>query len=103
MRQQRDQFIADISDLIAESAFELFGGRTQRQIGSGTDQIDHRLGLGEIHFAVEKCALGEFAGTRCCRACTQTCFENFCGNEGAAVTTDLDQIFAGVTSRCTVH
>ena len=103
VRQQRDQFIANFPDLIAESAFELFGGRTQRQIGSGTDQIDHRLGLGEIHFPVEKCALGEFAGTRCCGPRTQTCFENFRGNEGAAVTTDLHHIFAGVTSRCTVH
>ena len=102
VRQQRDQVIANFPDLIAESSFELFRGRTQRQISSGTDQIDHRLGLGEIHFAVEKCALGEFAWPRCCRACTQTCFENFCGNEGAAVTTDLDEIFAGVTSRCTV-
>ena len=89
--------------MIAESAFELFGGRTQRQISSGTDQIDHRLGLGEIHFAVEKRALGEFAGPRCSGPCTQTCFENFRGNEGAAVTTDLHQIFTGVTSRCTVH
>jgi hypothetical protein len=29
VRQQRDQFIANFPDLIAEFAFELFGGRTQ--------------------------------------------------------------------------
>ena len=52
------------------------------------DQIDHRFSLGEIHFPIEKRALGEFAWTRACGACTQTCFKNFRGNEGAAVTTD---------------
>src|SRR5205823_7130901 len=100
---QRDQFIADFPDLIAESAFELFGRRTQRQISSCADQIDYRLGLSQVHLAVEKCALGEFARTRCPGPCTQTSFENFCGNEGAAVATDFHQIFTGVTSRCTMY
>ena len=97
MRQDRDQFVADLSDLFAKPAFELFSGRAERQISARANQIDHGLGLGEVHFAVEKRALSEFAGTRRPCACAQTSFKNFRGNERATVATDLHQIFARVT------
>ena len=99
MRQQPDQFIADFPDLIAEPAFELFGSGTERQIGAGANQIDHGFGLGEVHFSIQKRSFSEFAGPRspCPRA--QTGFQNFRANEHAAVTTDLDQVFAGVAGR----
>ena len=97
MRQQRDQFIADLPDAIAESAFELFSGRTERQVGTGANQIDHGFGLGEVHFSVKKSALSEFARPRRPYAYAQAGFQNFGGHERATVTTDLDQIFARVT------
>src|SRR6266581_9778471 len=100
MRQERDQFIADLSDLIAKSAFELLRGRTQREICASTNQIDHGLGLGEVHFSVQERALSEFTGPRRSRPCPQAGFQNFRGNERATVTTDLDQIFTGVTRGC---
>ena len=100
VRQQRDQFIPDLPDLIAEPAFELFGGGTERQIGAGANQIDDSLGLRQVHFSIQKRTLSEFAGSRRSCSCTKARFQNFCGNERATVTTDLDQIFAGVSGGC---
>jgi hypothetical protein len=85
--------------LFSEPAFKLFGGRAQSEIGLRADQIDHRLGLSEVHFAVEKGALGEFART--CRAGTgaHARLKDLCGNQRSSVATDLDQILSGVTGR----
>ena len=99
MRQQRDQFVANIPDLVAEPSFELLGSRPQRQIGAGTNQINHGLGLGEVHFAVQKCALGELAGPRGARTRLQARFQDLRGNQCATMATDLDQIFTRVTGR----
>ena len=65
-----------LADLVAEPAFQLFGGGAKREIGLRADQIHHRFGLGQIHFAVQKCALGEFARPRRARAGVQTGFEH---------------------------
>ena len=52
MRHDRNEFIPHPRDIFAKFAFELLGGRAQRQIGFGPDQIDDRFGLSEVHFAV---------------------------------------------------
>src|SRR5882724_2549495 len=99
MREQFNQFITNFPDLFSEPAFKLFGGRAQSEIGLRADQIDHRLGLSEIHFAVEKGALGELART--CRAGTsaQARFKDLCRNQRSSVATDFDQILSSVTAR----
>ena len=55
--------------------------------------------MGKVHFAVEERAFGKFAGSRRAGAGAQTSVEHFRADQCAAVTTDLDQIFAGVTGR----
>src|SRR5947208_11681617 len=97
MREQRDQIIANCPDLLAEPAFELFSGGTERQIRPGANQIDHGFSLCQIHLSIEKRALGEFARTRCSSAYAQASLKNFRRNQSSAVATDLDQIFASVT------
>jgi hypothetical protein len=97
VRQQRDQVFSDFSDLIAKPAFELFGGGTKRQISPRADQIDDSLGLGQIHLAIQKRALGELARPRRPCSCAQARFKNFRGNQRATVAADLDQILARVT------
>ena len=99
MSDKIDQRVANPFDLFAQLAFQLFSGRAQSEIGAGPNQIDDGFGLGQIHFAIQKSALGKFAGAR--TACTgmQTGFENFGRHERSAMATDLDNILAGVTGR----
>ena len=68
MRDECDQLFAQLRDAFAEPAFELLGGRAQREIGLRADQVDDRFGLGEIHLAIEVSALGKFAWPRRARA-----------------------------------
>src|SRR6266566_508688 len=91
--------MANFPDLLTEPAFELLGGGTKRQIGPCADQIDHRLSLCQVHFPVEKCALGKFTRPGRPRAAAQTRFKDFRRYQSSAVATDLEQIFAGVTGR----
>src|ERR1700719_670533 len=100
LRDKINKCVADFLDSRAKPAFELLGGRAQGEIGFGTNQIDDRLGLSEIHLAVEKSALGKFARPCAARPRAQTSFENFGADQCAAVTTDLDQIFARVSGWC---
>ena len=67
----------------------------------GRDQIHHALGLSEVELAVEKCALGEFAGCGHHRAAFEKAAEHFTRHEDAAVPGELDAGFAGETSRRT--
>ena len=64
MCDEGNQIIANFPDLLAQPPFELLRGRTKRQIGLGADQIDHGLGLRQVHFSIQKCALGKFARPR---------------------------------------
>src|SRR4029450_10574543 len=97
MGNQFEQFITNFSDLRSKPAFELFSGRAQSEIGLRADQIDDCLRLSEVHFAVEKGALCEFARTRRPRTRPQAHFKDSRGNQHSAVTTDLNQILSGIT------
>ena len=99
MSEKVDDVRANRADFFTEPAFELFVCGTQREIGPGSDQIHHGLGLGQVHLAVEKSALGEFAWARGPGAGGETRLENLRRDENSAVATDLDQIFSGVTGR----
>ena len=90
-------------DLRAEPAFQLLGRGAQREIGLRADQVDDRLGLRQIHLAVQKGALGKFARPRGACSGAQTGFEHARRHQNSAVTADLDQIFAGVTGRRAMH
>ncbi len=72
-----DKGVADRLDFFTELTLELFGGGAQCKIGACANQIDDRLGLSEIHLAVQKRALGKFARSRAACARAQTCFQNF--------------------------
>ena len=80
MREQFDQLITNFADLCSEPPFELFGGRAQSEIGLRANEIDYRLGLSQVHFAVEKGALSKFARAGRTRTGTQARFKNFRGN-----------------------
>ena len=97
VRDETDELIADSANPFAKSAFQLFGGGAEGEIGFGANQIDDGFGLGQIHFAVKKGALGKFARARGPRTGPQTGFENARAHQHAAVTADFDQVFAGIT------
>ena len=88
---------------LSRVAFELLGRGAQSEIGLRADQIDHRLGLRQIHLAVQESALGKFAGARGARSRAQASLQDARRHENTTVATDLDQIFAGVTVRRAMH
>ena len=96
---ERNQVFAQLRNFFAQPAFQLFRRGAEREIGLGADQIDDRFGLRQIQFAVEKSALGEFPGPSRPRARVQAGFPNPRRHQHAAVATDFDHIFAGVTRR----
>jgi len=71
----------------------------KRQIGPGPDQIHDGFGLRHIHLAIQESALGKLAWLRHARAAVKTRFEDARRDENSTVTTDLDQIFPGITGR----
>ena len=85
-----------ISSFFAEASFELLGGGAEGEVGLGADEVHDGLGLGEVHLAIEECALGEFAGLRGARASGEEELQDAAGDEDAAVAGDLDDVLAGV-------
>jgi len=81
----------------------LFLRGTQREIGTGPDEVHYGFGLGQVHLAVEEGAFGKLARPRGARACSQARFENLRGDEDPPVTGDFDDVFTGVTGRRAVH
>jgi len=59
--------------------------------------------LREVHFVIQKRALGKFTRSRRARSGMETGFQDPRGNQPAPVTTNLDDIFAGITRRRAVH
>ena len=70
---------------------------------SRPNEIDDGLGLREVHLAVVIGAFGKFSGRRPRARPHANTFQHACANERASVTTDLDQVFAGITRRCAMH
>ena len=68
VRQRNDEVVANFPEAFAQLSLELLSGGAQRQIGIRANEIDHRLGLGQIHFAIEIGAFGELAWLRGARA-----------------------------------
>ena len=99
MGEKIDQVAANICDFFTKLALELFGGGAQCQIGTSANQVDHGFGLGQVHFAIEKSALGEFSGTCSTRTRAETSFENFRRHQCSTMAANLDKIVAGVTGR----
>ena len=99
MGEKIEQVAANICDFFPKLALELFRGRAQCQIGASANQIDHGFCLGQVHFAVQKSALGKFSRTRGTRTRAQTSFKNFRRHQCSTMATNLDQILAGVTGR----
>jgi hypothetical protein len=75
---------------------ELFVGGADGEGALGVDEVHDGLGLGEVHFAVEEGALGEFAGFGRAGTGFEEGFEDALGDEQAAVALEFDGMFAGV-------
>src|SRR6266567_8483609 len=99
MGEKIDQVVANIFDFFTKLALELFGSGAERQIGASANQVDHGFRLGQVHFAIEKSALGKFSRTRTTRTLAQTSFENFRCHQCSTMAANLDEILARVTGR----
>jgi hypothetical protein len=77
--------VAEGEDFGAEAALELLGGGAEGEGGAGADDIHDRLGAGEVDFAIEKRALGKLARFGGAGTVAEDEFEDFRGEEDAAV------------------
>ena len=103
MRDDLDELLTQPAKFIAEPAAQLLGGRAQGEVSLRSNQIDDGFRLGQVDFAVEIGALGKFAGSGRACPCSEACFQDFGRNQCAAMTTDFDQIFAGIAAGRAMH
>ena len=84
MREDAEQFLADLANVVTEPSLELLVGGLECQLGPRPDQIHHRLRLGQIHLPIEEGALGEFAwfGEAC--ACGEDGFQDLLCDQDSA-------------------
>ncbi len=73
------------------------------RVGLRADQVHHRLGLGEVHPAIEKGTLRKFSRLRRARPGGEQCFEHPPRDEHPAVAGNFHHVLAGVTRRTTMH
>ncbi len=97
MRHHGEHPGANGLDLFAEAAAQLFLRRLQRAGRAGADHVHHGLGLGEVHLAVDKGALGELPRLRRARTSLQHRLVETGTDQRAAVAVDLGHVFPGVT------
>ena len=81
---QVHQGIAQAVDLGGKRPAQAGCGAAGGRFGAGVDQVGNGLGLRQIHLAVQKCALAEFAGPRHAQA-----------REDFALPTERDRDFQG--------
>ena len=103
MRRKREQVVLDLGDAAAQGALLDGQRRPCRAAVFGADDVDDRLGLGEVDLAVEKGALGELACLCRLGACFEDGAQNLLRDVDAAVTGKLHHILAGVAVRCAKH
>src|SRR5206468_11096695 len=99
MGKKIDQGATSACDFFTKLALELFGGGAQGQAGASANQVDHGFRLGQVHFAIQKSALGKFSRTRVPRTRAQTTFEDFRGRQCSTMLATFDKIFVRVTGR----
>jgi len=83
-------------DAAAECAAHLAGGLAGLGEGLGFDEVADGLGLSEVEFAGEECALGKFAGVGEAGSEEEGAAEEKVEDDGGAVGGDLDEVVAGV-------
>ncbi len=91
-----EETTADGIDPAIQRPGQLLLGEIDAFSGLGGENVDHRLGLGQIDAAIEEGPLGEFAGGGENGAAGENEFEDTLENQEAAVAMDLDDIFAGI-------
>ncbi len=101
--EQIDEAIPNFADCRAETALELFGRGTEREIGPRADHIDHGFGLREVHLAVPERALRELTRAGRARPRLQARLQHAGRHEHAPMAADLHQVVAGVAVRGAMH
>src|SRR5205085_8582383 len=94
-----NQRVFDGREALRQRAFELASRDARLILSLRVDAIAHGLRLRQIKAAVEKSAKGKLARLTDARAAGDEQFEHAAQNHRAAVTTQLDNLFAGVRAR----
>ncbi len=66
-----EQLLAEVADIFRQFTADLIQRQLRALHGPGANEIEYRLGLGEIDATIQKSPLGEFAGFRLARAVSQ--------------------------------
>ena len=93
---EAQQRVVDLFERAAQRAVHLGGGVPRRLSGLGVNEVDDRLRLGEVHFAVQKRALGKLSRPRLPRACGKRGAQDLLQNDRRAVAVQLRALLARV-------
>src|SRR5690554_5030577 len=99
MNDDFDDFVFEWAQAARQVAAHLASGDARLKGGLSVDEVADGLRLRQIDAAIEEGAEREFAGFGKARAEASHDRQHAAEHDGAAVTTDLDDIFAGVRVR----
>ena len=97
------EFTPEKGQFIREPAAKLVVGNAVRCRRSGRNQVRYRLGLGQVHLAVQEGPAGKLARSGQAAAGRQQPADKFVGNVSRSVERDLHGVFAGIAVRGTKH
>ena len=93
------QILAQRAEVAGQGAVELVDGGAVARLGAGVDEVDDRLGLGEVEAPVQERPSRELAGLGHPHTLRQNRFQDTLYDHHAAVATDLRHVLAGVGVR----
>ena len=99
MGKHRDDLLLHRGGFAANGTTKLLIGSTESQRALRVDQIHDGLGLGEIHFSVQKGTLSEFPRISGTRPAGKPAVQNTLGDENATVAVEFDNVLTRVTRR----
>ena len=91
-----EEFIPDGIDTAEERPCQLLLGQVHPLSGLGRQDINNRLGLGQVDAAIEKCALGKFPGMGQDCAQGENQLKDVLEDEKTAMAVDFDHVLPGV-------
>ena len=98
MSDRPEEMASNFFDLLPEASGELFLGGAQGQRRAGSYDIHDRLGLGEVHLAVEKGPSREFARLSRASPRAQNRLEQTRRDQHTSMAVEFCHIFSGVAA-----
>ena len=99
IRFDRDELLPKLRNPSAQTSLHLKQSRIVLHLTPSFDQIEHGLGLYQVHLPVQDRPPGELTRLRQASTHREARLQNQPGHQPTAVARDLDHVLAGITVR----